>query len=868
MAEQDGPIKKSDIVENGVTQVPYELRDGFEAADKSATKLITDVKKLSTAVPKQNSLTDMQKVLKTLADQEKQIVDLQKKLNDAFKNPAPKTYSNAMAELKAQFKAAQAEMVKIQQTLGEDSKEFADAAAKAGKLKDQLNAVAEGARDASGGSGFERLGAQTGRLGQQLKTLDFGGASATLKQLSTSAKSLTFKEATDGVGGFTKNLASLGKAILTNPLFILAAVVTTIVVAVVKLKDNVKVLSDIFAAFGKAIDFVVQIGKDFLDFIGASSFALEKQTDAFLDSMQRQAEAVKKRYDDEIAFAQAAGKETEELEKQKQQELIKTLVAASKAISQELKLNQSLTDERKKELIERQEAIRKQLDQAVVDLKLAYIKEEQLDKQHNKHLQDAAYELAKFRLEQQIAANDAIAKDAFNSEAKRVKAARDAEQERKALADLTRTHELSQEKLLADEIKLINEKASADKKKADEQDRADEQKIYDDEVAKRKAANEQYIADYKAQFIQRMNILKKAISDEQDVYQRALDNEVLKIQEAVLEGKMTRQQGDEAINKITKQLSDERVQIQINAVKKTLSTVQLSVSEREALEKELYNLQVNLMNALYDQTEDKLPIRLAAIKQAYDQIYGALNNLLNSFTQNRMDQLNAESEAVDKQLKESLAAAGDNKKLQDQLNRDAEVKQKQLDNRKKEEQRKQAQFQKDLSLIQAQIALSQAIVEAYTAGPGIGQALAIATAAAGAIQIAAIAARKIPSYEKGVKNAPGGLSRVSEKGSELMVTPAGDMFLTPDKESFIDVPKGSDIYPHNDMMRILAKAGLSHVTERQGNKTDVIALFTAEVRDLKKVIKNQKHGVIDMKRAEKLLKSGETSIKYLTSTYR
>jgi len=262
-----------------------------------------------------------------------------------------------------------------------------------------------------------------------------------------------------------------------------------------------------------------------------------------------------------------------------------------------------------------------------------------------------------------------------------------------------------------------------------------------------------------------------------------------------------------------------------------------------------------------------LPKRLAAIQQAYSVLYSSVTDLISSFTQNRLDAIDAESKQVDAQLKSSLVAAGDNKKLQEQIQREADARQSQLDQKRKEEQRRQAQFQKDLALIQAQISLSQAIVEAYTAGPGIGQALAIATAAAGAIQIAAIAAKKIPSYEDGGKNLPGGLSRVSEKGPELLVTKDGHAYLTPDKESFIDVPKGSDIYPHDVAMKMLAMNALGNRFNKSSTGDNAIMLFTSEVRDLKRVFKNSNKN-IDIRRAEKLLKSGETSIKYLTSTYK
>lgn len=868
MAEEQGPIKKSDIIEEDAITAPLELAENFEIADETVNKFVKDAKALGNAVPKSNSLTEMQKVLKQLAEQEKEIVALQTKLNTALKNPAPKEYANKMTQLKAELKAAKGEMLNIAATLGENSVEFQNAARKAGELKDQLDDVADAAKNAAGDTAFERLGAQTGLLGTKLKNLDFKGAAAQIKAISVTSKAMTFKEATDGIGVFGKSLGTLGKALLTNPIFLIATAIALIVVAVVKLKDSIKFLDIAFQALGGVIDFVLQIGKDFLDWIGATSFALEARTDKILKNAEKERDAIKRRYDAEIALASAAGKNTLDLEQEKQQALIKSLSIAVFAIDKEIQSNKTLTDARKKELEEQRKDLFEMLEDASIQYQVAGFKQIDEEKKKNKQLRDEAFALAKFRLTTAIEFNELIAKDANKGQDERNAAVERALQFRTQLADLERKHDLDQEKLHSDQIELIRTQTEVAIIKATQTANAEKDKIAQEEFDKRQKRDADYLTVYKKQVIEEINVRKKAILEEAALFQRGLDAEILAIKQSVIEGTKTKTQGEREITALIKEQSDERVQIEIDAIRQTLNVQNLSVKEREELEKRLYELQTQLVNAYYDQTMDGTKNLLAAITQIYAMFTQSVTALFDSFTQNRLDQLQQEEDANAKQKEQELKAAGDNKQAKEQLDVQYAAKQERLDVQRKESQRKKAQYDKSIALLGAQLALSQAIVEAMTAGPGIGQALAIATAIAGGIQIAAILARKIPSYEKGVHNAPGGRARVSERGTELLVD-NGRMFLTPSSESFIDVPAGSDIYPHDQTMRMLSHAGLVETGGTQ-NGPDVYGMMGRKIDKLTQVIANKPSNEwnIGPRGVERLLRQGDTRIKFLTTTYR
>lgn len=100
---------------------------------------------------------------------------------------------------------------------------------RAGELKDKMGDLAEETR-ANAGNAFEGLNNNLALTTDRLMNLDFEGASASLKGLSASARSLTFSEAKKGVGEFITGLKNLAKAILSNPILLIASVLTGIIV--------------------------------------------------------------------------------------------------------------------------------------------------------------------------------------------------------------------------------------------------------------------------------------------------------------------------------------------------------------------------------------------------------------------------------------------------------------------------------------------------------------------------------------------------------------------------------------------------------------------------------------------------------------
>lgn len=100
-----------------------------------------------------------------------------------------------------------------------------------------------------------------------------------------------------------------------------------------------------------------------------------------------------------------------------------------------------------------------------------------------------------------------------------------------------------------------------------------------------------------------------------------------------------------------------------------------------------------------------------------------------------------------------------------------------------------------------------------------------------ALQAAAIA---IPAFEHGTQHAPGGLSRVSEKGRELVIEPGGKSYLTPQTESIIDLKRGSKVIPAHQVSAMIGKP--ERIQYVGGQAVDMSELL-AEQREGNKALK-------------------------------
>lgn len=362
----------------------------------------------------------------------------------------------------------------------------------------------------------------------------------------------------------------------------------------------------------------------------------------------------------------------------------------------------------------------------------------------NKKLKASDFELAQFRVQQQIKAQQEIIDSEDSKFNERLRALQVRENLEIQLAENKEAHLLSNQKLNANERTLIEEQTSA--KLVD---------IY-------KKTNEE-IDKLKVSFLESVpDIVDEDFEDDIDILKQGIKSyaEVLGIDgEGAVQSFMEKHGAD--FTKI-KGFYDEldNVAEKSNKLRKEL-VEDLSISG------------IDFVNSLFDNTIQKYDDELTALDDYYT-------------------------------LRQE-AAEGD-RHLQQFLRLEEQEEEKKIQKKKRDEQRKQAIFNKLFSVAQigiklqetlAAINLAAATIDAVTLGTG-GAAYKIANIpfaiGSAALQTATVLATPIPKYAKGTDNHQGGLALTGEERPEVILEPNKDPYIV-SKPTILDLPKRTQVIP-------------------------------------------------------------------------
>ena len=136
-------------------------------------------------------------------------------------------------EILSGLKAIKTELKLVQdQMAGLDagSKEFIKLSEKAGQLRDRMKDVKE-AVNANAGPAIENFSNNLGIAQGQLMSLDLEGFGDSMKRMAGNVKAVDFKTFKDGISSIGDGLGSLGKALLSNPIFWIAGAIAGAVAA-------------------------------------------------------------------------------------------------------------------------------------------------------------------------------------------------------------------------------------------------------------------------------------------------------------------------------------------------------------------------------------------------------------------------------------------------------------------------------------------------------------------------------------------------------------------------------------------------------------------------------------------------------------
>lgn len=247
-----------------------------------------------------------------------------------------------------------------------DSEQVAKLSQRAGELKDQLADANEQVNIFASGSKFEQVSNGLGSIKSSIMSLDFAEAGEKAKLLTTALKGINPAEFAAQFKGFGQVVLQLGSAVgvamkqfiafgislLANPIFLLVAVITAIVVAIVLLLHKMGILKKIIDFLMKPIYDLIQGFKDLTDWLGITSFAAQENAEKMLAANEKIMESSKARqetlvgnFDYEIRMAKIYGQDTLQLELEKSKtigtESKKRLKSTQDALDAQLKLGEN-----------------------------------------------------------------------------------------------------------------------------------------------------------------------------------------------------------------------------------------------------------------------------------------------------------------------------------------------------------------------------------------------------------------------------------------------------------------------------------------------------------------------------------------------
>jgi hypothetical protein len=259
--------------------------------------------------------------------------------------------AKSLSELKKEFKETQT----ILSGLTAGSKEYIKTLEKLGGIKDDigdLNSEIKAFNPQGKVAAFGNVmsGVASGFQAAQGAAALFGKEGEALQKTLVKVQSASaLADGIKGVMGMGDSFKVLGNIIKANPLMFIVSIIIGIGAALFALKDKVKIIGDAFDAIGAIINAVIQVGKDFLDWIGVTTFALDGMRDSIIKNNKRIQDANASRYDSEIADAKRAGKATEIIEIKKLQDFLKTNDAILLQLRLRKQENKKLSDEEQKQ---------------------------------------------------------------------------------------------------------------------------------------------------------------------------------------------------------------------------------------------------------------------------------------------------------------------------------------------------------------------------------------------------------------------------------------------------------------------------------------------------------------------------------------
>jgi hypothetical protein len=218
------------------------------------------------------------------SESEQNLKELNTTINatDAAINKGAQAFDNvavAQDEVVASSKSLKAQLRDLQAQLANtepDSAKYRELSQAAGELKDRIGDAAEAVGTQAGGA-FERVSGSLGLVTSRIANLDFEGAAEGAKLLAQNITQIKPGDITKGIQGIGSAFASIGKALLTNPIFLIGAAIAA---AIVYADELLSLIDGVTDAETQALDVQKEraaLAKDQVDLISSQEQQLKLQ---------------------------------------------------------------------------------------------------------------------------------------------------------------------------------------------------------------------------------------------------------------------------------------------------------------------------------------------------------------------------------------------------------------------------------------------------------------------------------------------------------------------------------------------------------------------------------------------------------------
>ena len=193
-----------------------------------------------------------------------------------------------IAELKAELRGLQGAIASAT-----NPEQVAELSAQAGELRDRIKDANEAVNVFASGSKFEQVSNSLGGIKDSLMSLDFEEAQQKAQVFSKIMGNINPGEIAKGFKGFMGVLTTMGGAfvklgmtILANPIFLLVAIITAIVVAIGVFLKKIGVLDTILSALMYPINLLIEGFKALTDWLGLTAYAEEENAERVKEAEQ------------------------------------------------------------------------------------------------------------------------------------------------------------------------------------------------------------------------------------------------------------------------------------------------------------------------------------------------------------------------------------------------------------------------------------------------------------------------------------------------------------------------------------------------------------------------------------------------------